>query len=240
MATTDIDVPTLIGNLRDATGRLDAAIEEAVETGGSGTFGRPSRLPGWTVGHVISHLARNADGLRRSLDAAVQGQIVPPYDSPEARERDIQSGAARDTKTIVDDLRQANQRLWDSIDSLEPPAWSATIDLGRGGPTTADLILSARLGEAEVHHHDLGVDGGLALLDDDRANSLLQAMVRTYVRNRGVDGLVLEPSGQPPITIGTGGRSVAGDAIDLVGWLSGRSDGSALRTADGLPELPHW
>ena len=240
MPTADTDVTALIRNLRDATDRLDDAIGGAVERDGVNTCSQPSLLPGWTVGHLVSHLARNADGLRRTLDAAAQGRIVQPYDSPEARERDIENGARRDTATIVDDLRHATQSLWDSIDSLDPQAWSATVDLGRGGPTTADVILSARLAEAEVHHQDLGVDGGLTLLDDDRATILLQALVRTYIRTRGVDGLVLHPFGQPPITVGTGGRTVAGDAVDLVGWLSGRSDGSALRTSDGLPDLPHW
>ena len=31
---------------------------------------RPSLLPGWTVGHVLTHLARNADSMTRVLVAA--------------------------------------------------------------------------------------------------------------------------------------------------------------------------
>jgi hypothetical protein len=52
--------------------------------------------------------------------------------------------------------------------------------------------------------------------------------------------MVLEPDGADPIVIGDGGPRVAGSAVDLVGWLSGRRDGTALRVAGSLPELPSW
>ncbi len=200
----------------------------------------PSRLPDWTIGHVVSHLARNADGLRRVLVAANAGRQVQPYDSPEARENDIQSGAQRDAATIAGDLRTANQQLADTIDGLGAETWEFTVDLGRGGPTTADVILAARLSEVELHHHDLGIDGGLDLLDNAQANRLLAALMRSYVRTREVNGLTLIPDGADAIRIRGGGQAVAGAAIELVGWLSGRSDGSRLSTAGTLPELPTW
>jgi ABC-type lipoprotein export system ATPase subunit len=37
----------------------------------------PSRLPGWNFGHVITHLARNADSHRRLIDAAETGRGRP-------------------------------------------------------------------------------------------------------------------------------------------------------------------
>ena len=33
-----------------------------------------SRLPGWTVGHVLTHLARNADALRNMIEGAAVGE----------------------------------------------------------------------------------------------------------------------------------------------------------------------
>jgi len=226
--------------LREATTRLEAAVSKAIDNGGPAAFTAPSRLPDWTVGHVVTHLARNADGLGRVLVAAQAGKQVQPYDSPQVREDDIQAGAQRDSESIAADLRGANHRLAETIDLLPHPAWSAIVDLGRGGPTTADVILSARLAEVETHHHDLGVDDGLALLDDARATRLLAALLRSYVRTRGVDGLTLQPNAAAALTIGAGGQQIAGAAIDLVGWLSGRSDGSMLRTAGPLPNLPTW
>jgi hypothetical protein len=86
----------------------------------------------------------------------------------------------------------------------------------------------------------LTVDDGLPLLDDDPANRLLTALLRSYLRTREVRDLILQPDGREPIVIGAGGPVVAGPGLDIVGWLSGRGDGSGLRTAGGLPELGSW
>ena len=234
------DVAAAINAVREATARLDAAVDKVVEVGGADAFTAPCRLPDWTIGHLVSHLARNADGLRRVLAGAKVGAQLQPYASPQARIDDINAGALRSTETIALDFRAATAQLADTIDELPPATWSATVDLGRGGPTTADVILAARLGEVEIHHHDLGVDDGLSLLDDAQAGLLLAALLRSYVRTRAVTGLRLEPDTAAPITLGDGGRTVAGSAIDLVGWLSGRTDGAGLRATGGLPELPTW
>ena len=188
-------VPNSIQTLIEATARLRAAVD-LTENGGPDAFAAPSRLPDWTIGHVVSHLARNADGLHRVLDGVAAGQQVKPYDSPQARADDIEAGAQRGTATIAADFRSADRQLARTIESLDAELWAATVDLGRGGPATADVILAARLGEVEIHHHDLGVDDGLALLDDDQANRLLAALLRSYVRTRGVHDLVLAPDGR--------------------------------------------
>ena len=40
---------------------------------------RPSLLPGWSVGHVLTHLARNADSHVRMLEAAAVGEVADQY-----------------------------------------------------------------------------------------------------------------------------------------------------------------
>ena len=235
-----LDVQSHIASLRDATTRLEAAIAGCIESGGGEAFAAPSRLPKWTVGHVVTHLARNADGLRRVLVGAKVGEQLQPYASPQARVDDIEAGALRSTETIAKDFRTATEQLSETIETLPPAVWSGTVDLGRGGPTTADVILAARLAEVELHHHDLGVDPGLALLDRMQADQLLAALLRSYVRTREVTGLTLVPDGAPMITIGQGGPPIAGAAIDVASWLSGRDDGSRLRVDEPLPELPTW
>ena len=226
--------------VREATNRLEAAVDKAMTDGGTEAFAASSRLPNWTVGHVVTHLARNADGLRRVLVGATVGEKLQPYASPRARDGDIQAGALRCAETIASDFRAANQEFAETVDALPPAVWSESVDLGRGGVTTADVILVARLAEVEMHHHDLGIDAGLGLLNGPQANRLLAALQRSYIRTRDVSGLTLIPDGAAAITIGTGGPQVAGAATDLVGWLSGRTDGSLLRTAGPLPELPSW
>ena len=59
---------------------------------------RPSRLPGWSVGHVLTHLARNADSHVDMLDGRTQ------YPSVEQRNTDIDTGASRDADTLIADV----------------------------------------------------------------------------------------------------------------------------------------
>ncbi len=52
----------------------------------------PSRLPGWTIGHVLTHLARNADSIVRVLVATEQGEVIDAVrrrpGAPRLRNRD--------------------------------------------------------------------------------------------------------------------------------------------------------
>ena len=58
----------------------------------------PSLLPGWSRGHVVTHLARNADGLCRLLHGAETDQPKYMYAS---RERDVDAALALVTDDIV-------------------------------------------------------------------------------------------------------------------------------------------
>ena len=49
----------------------------------------PSLLPGWSRGHVLTHIARNADGLGNLLRWARTGTETPMYTSAESRSADI-------------------------------------------------------------------------------------------------------------------------------------------------------
>lgn len=73
----------------EATGHLlrtVAALDPAAVTG-------PSALPGWTRGHILAHLARNADSLLNLLEAARTGTDIPQYATLEARDQGIEDGA---------------------------------------------------------------------------------------------------------------------------------------------------
>ena len=74
--------------------------------------GRPSLLPGWTVGHVLTHLARNADSQRHVLEAAVQGEPAERYPGGrEQRSGDIEAGAGRPAAALVEDVRRTIWQL---------------------------------------------------------------------------------------------------------------------------------
>ncbi|HEV3353003.1 MAG TPA: maleylpyruvate isomerase N-terminal domain-containing protein, partial [Acidimicrobiales bacterium] len=57
---------------------------------------KPSLLPDWSVGHVLTHLARNADSHVRRADAAVAGVVVDQYPGGyDSRAAEIEAGASR-------------------------------------------------------------------------------------------------------------------------------------------------
>ena len=71
---------------------------------------RPSRLPGWTVGHVLTHIARNADSLVWRLEGAESGDLRDQYPGGlEQRSSDIEEGAARPAAELVRDVRQRSE-----------------------------------------------------------------------------------------------------------------------------------
>ena len=72
---------------------------------------RPSLLPGWTVGHVLTHLARNADSHVRLVQAALRGEVGDQYPggNPQ-READIEAGAGRPAAELVEDVLAAADR----------------------------------------------------------------------------------------------------------------------------------
>ena len=78
----------------------------------------PSLLPGWSIGHVLTHLARNADGMRNMIEGAVLGEERLMYPSAEHRDADIEAGSSRTATELVDDVRRC---AWALESAWSPP-----------------------------------------------------------------------------------------------------------------------
>ena len=66
------------------------------------TARRPSRLADWTVGHVLTHIARNADSVVWRLEGAARGELRDQYPGGlEQRRADIEAGAGRPAGRVV-------------------------------------------------------------------------------------------------------------------------------------------
>ena len=55
----------------------------------------PSLLDGWTRAHVLAHLARGGDAMRRVLAGVRSGHDRPAYASAQARQAEIEESAGR-------------------------------------------------------------------------------------------------------------------------------------------------
>jgi maleylpyruvate isomerase len=85
---------------------------------------QPSRLPGWTRGHVMTHLARNADGLRNLAEGAIANEERVMYPGgAEQREADIDAGAARTAAELRADLERAHAALTATWARLTDEEW---------------------------------------------------------------------------------------------------------------------
>src|SRR4051794_22755454 len=63
------DLQRDLDGMRAAQALLGAQVRDLTDAHARG----PSLLPEWSVGHVLTHLARNADGFRLMVDAAARG-----------------------------------------------------------------------------------------------------------------------------------------------------------------------
>src|SRR5262245_22960950 len=113
----------LLALAREATERLDLIFAGLDEH----TMHRPSRLPGWSRAHVVTHLARNADALVNLMTWARTGVEHPMYASRADRDADIDEGARRLAQVIREDLIAACARLEVAADRLTGSDWQATI-----------------------------------------------------------------------------------------------------------------
>ncbi|MFC8511669.1 maleylpyruvate isomerase family mycothiol-dependent enzyme [Streptomyces sp. NPDC057257] len=219
-----------LASVRDATERLLTA---AVKLDNA-SVAEPSRLPGWTRGHVLAHLARNADALVNVLEGR------PMYASGDARDADITRDAPRPLDVQVADLHESAARF--QAAGAAPADWSRTVELRNGVTDSASRVPFRRWVEVELHHVDLGIGYELEDLPAD-------------FREREIDFLAERFSGHPdvaPTRLTDGTRAwrtgreadapeitVTGPSAELLGWLAGRRDGSALSVAGGpLPQLP--
>jgi maleylpyruvate isomerase len=116
----------------------------------------PSRLEGWTVGHIVTHLARNADSHTRMLTAAAQGEAVEQYaGGGEERAQRIESGAARSAQELLDDTLHSITDLEGAWTTMTPSAWDRH-GLSRGRPWPCRSLPNFRWREVEIHHVDMG------------------------------------------------------------------------------------
>ncbi|MFY1672049.1 maleylpyruvate isomerase family mycothiol-dependent enzyme [Plantactinospora sp. WMMB334] len=254
-----LDPLALLPEVDRATDRLLRTVDGLDDA----AIGEPSLLPGWTRGHVLSHLARNADSMVNLLTSARTGEDIPQYPSPTARDADIAAGAPRPAADQLADLRVSAERFAEAARALPAAAWAAEVRTFRGHLPAA-ILTWRRLREVEIHHVDLAAGYRSADWPDAFAQRLLHEVAHDLAHRAEPLALTLHPteSGQPLI-LGNGNgnegkssggdpepggvagpepRTVAGPAHELAGWLTGRSTGAGLAVtpAGPLPAPPPW
>jgi len=207
------------GDHIDRVAEAHARCASAVASLTGDDVGRPSRLPGWSVGHVLTHLARNADSHVRRTEAALRGEVVDQYAGGAAgRAAEIEAGAGRPAHDIVDDVVTSARALEAAWADVGAEAWPAVSRDGGGMPRRLFELPGRRWQEVEVHLVDLGV--GITPADWPDA-FVREFLART--REKLWDRLPAEARD----------ASFPSPAAELA-WLYGRL------TVEGLPPAPAW
>ncbi|MFD5649237.1 maleylpyruvate isomerase family mycothiol-dependent enzyme [Streptomyces sp. NPDC127039] len=219
-----------LASVRDATDRLLTAVGKL----DNASVTESSRLPGWSRGHVLAHLARNADALVNVLEGR------PMYVSGEARDADIERGAPSPLDAQLADMRESAARFQDV--GAAPADWTRTVELRNGITDSASRVPFRRWAEVELHHVDLGIGYELEDLPaefTERETDFLAARFAGHPEvppTRLTDGTRAWTTGREADAVEV---TVTGSPADLLGWLAGRRAGSALRVEGGpLPALP--
>lgn len=220
-----------LASVHDATDRLLNALAKLDNP----AVAEPSRLPGWTRGHILAHLARNADALVNALEGR------PMYLSDQARDADIERDAPRPLDVQLADVRESAARFQEAC--AAPADWSRTVELRGGVTDSAARVLFRRWAEVELHHVDLGIGYELEDLPATFVGREIDFLAERFGGHEEVPSTGLASEDDQVWTTGGGAAggpvAVRGPAADLLGWLSGRRDGSALRVGGGpLPALP--
>jgi maleylpyruvate isomerase len=237
-SAVDSDPESLRGQVDEATARLEATADGVTDEQARA----PSLLPGWSRGHVLAHLARNADALRNLLIWARTGVRTPMYATPQARDEEIEAGAGRPAAELAAGLRESAGAFAREASGLPAGSWNATVR-GMDGPEhPAWFVLVRRLGEVEIHHVDLG----LAYRPPDwPPRFVADELERTAGRFAGRDGVppcVLEAAGTGQrFVLGPAGAAgardgeviVSGPGGWLLAWLIGRDPGTGLSVRAG-------
>ncbi len=205
----------------------------------------PSLLPMWTRGHVLTHIARNADSLVNLLTWARTGVETPQYASVERRNADIEAGAPRPATAQLEDLTEACARFAEAVDAMPPEAWSVTVVWRGGSSAPAAQVMWARLSEVEIHHVDAGAGYGPADWPEAFTVRLLRRAVRRFADDPDGPRVVIrapEVGHDQPIGTDTTSPVVTGPAWAAAAWLIGRSpgDGLTVQPAGALPTVPSW
>lgn len=229
---TDVDLVRVAASTERLLANLVGLDDAAVAS--------PSLLPGWTRGHVLTHIARNADSHRRRIEGSLRGDLVDQYvGGYEGRAADIEAGAARSVATLIDDVAELASALHTAWSALPDEVWDRPSRDVSGTVRPARDLPARRCQEVEIHHVDLDLGYGPHDWPADFVDEALTRLAPTLEHRLPPDvGVMLVATDRDswPSVLGNGTPvELAAPAAQLLAWVVGRPC-----TIAGAPPLLAW
>lgn len=215
----------------------------------AGALAEPSLLPGWTRGHVCSHVASNADGLVNLLTWARTGVETPMYPPGDARERAIEAGTSRSPAEHVEAVRSSARQFAEAVAQHPSDRWEVDVMWRGGAVTPVRAVLWARLREVEIHHVDLDLAYAPARWTDEFTSHVMAnatSKFRELDPPPAFDVHAVDTDARWQLGVAPSPVVVSGAQAAVLAWLIGRSSGDGLFVdgPDGhrqpLPVPPPW
>lgn len=224
--------PALAAELAAGQARLRALLDGL----GEDAVRAPSALPGWTRGHVLTHIEGVGLALARQARYARRGKLIEVYDGGRSsRDAAIEAGHGRSVPVLTEALNDALDEVEASWAAVGPDDWDRPVSYRDGTVSTAGL---AWWRELEIHT----ADALLGPTPADWSPELCTHLV-DFLSARVPDGIRLTlgtTDGSWSFTRGEGTPvAVRGRLTDLAAWLAGRVPPRPL-TGDPLPALGSW
>lgn len=226
----------------EATDRLLACVDKLSD----GDVHEPSLLPGWTRGHVLAHVARNADALRNLVTWARTGEETPAYTSREDRDAAIERDAPRPISEHRQDIAESARQLSADLRDLPEERLDAVhVRTRPGRDFPARDIGWVRLREVEIHHVDLAVNYTAREWPAAFVSRCAPDIINMFRRRDDAPEMTLRATdskrewqlGSQPAF-----RVISGEERFLLAWLTGRTPGDELSVipSGALPDPPPW
>ncbi|GHI09754.1 hypothetical protein AQI88_16435 [Streptomyces cellostaticus] len=237
--TTDLDradISLLLDDVSGSAARLGATLDVLTDLKAR----EPSGLPGWSRGHVITHLARSADVYRWLLTVARTGAEPGPRADAATLDRALRDGAQRDAAGLVTDLRRSLDRLLDEATAMPAERWPTLVTALAGWRHPAWYTLHRARRELETHHVDLNLGyttadwpAGYVTWALDESIAALAARDFPIARIEATDLARAWP-------LAATGPTATGPGHALLAWLTGRAPDTHLLSDLQLPTPPTW
>ena len=192
-----------------------------------------SLLPGWTRAHVASHLTLQAQYLIGMAEEVCRSHQQITWRGLQS-DADLIAGALHQAIGLQEALDQSSAALMEAFSHMDDAAWATPIRTSQGLIPTSALVL-ARLNEVVLHHIDLRLGLDFPDLDPGLARTLLQwNLFRSTPRFSQVELTIITDEGYCA-AVGSGTSIIVrGNQTNLLGWLTGRKDSSAVLGAEEL------
>ena len=223
--------PTLV---EEQTALLLATVDAMSEA----DLAAPSVLPDWSRGHILGHIAGNAEGLGRRARSVIDGVPRAMYESPQTRDGDIAWRSGRSLAEHRLALVATHEDAMRDFAGLPSARSGEEVEL-RGGLVIrmGDFTL-LRLQEVCIHHSDLATQS-YTWMDwpDELSAWALPRAVHMFASRGDFPVNWVEGDGQRLVVTSADGPGLVGSGTEVLAWITGRAPGAGL-TPVGLGDVP--